>query len=299
LTQGVTVNRMKPLQTVLIAAAVAIVASYATVKATEMNAVTPKREETVFQHVVKTRVLRCGYITYDPYLMKDANTGKLSGIFYDLTERMGKVLNLKIDWAYETSFATFQEDIKQGRFDMFCAGLWPESAKAENMLYTDPVNYVGLGIYVRQDDDRFNDGYAKLNDPAYTFSALDGEMSQLIRQEDFPQSKELAHAQMTDASTLLLDVVNKKADAVIVEKAVVGSFLKTNPNSLKDLTQGRLIRVYPNTWGAKQGEHDLVSMLNVAIHEMLNTGYVAKVVKMHEKTPGSFQPVADPYKQGE
>ena len=292
---------MKPFQTILVAVIVSVLAAYTTVKMTSNSGTDQVKTASVFEHVMKTRTLRCGYVSYDPYLVKDANSGKMSGIFYDLTEKMGKLLNLKIEWAYETSFATFLEDIKLGRFDIFCAGLWPESAKAEGMIYSMPVNYVGLGVYARKDDARFDDGdLSKLNDAAYAFSTLDGEMSQLIKQEDFPDAKELSHAQTNDAATLLLDVINKKADVIIIEKAVVAAFEKNNPNTtLKDLTKGRLIRVYPNTWGAKQGEHDLIAMMNVAIQEMLNTGFVVKTVKIHEKAPDSFYPVANPYQQGE
>ena len=38
------------------------------------------KKETAYERVTRTGVLRCGYATWPPNVMKDPNTGKVSGI---------------------------------------------------------------------------------------------------------------------------------------------------------------------------------------------------------------------------
>lgn len=63
----------------------------------------------VYDRVIKSGTIRCGYLPYPPYCMKDPNTNKLSGIFVETIELVGKRLDLKIVWSdevgYESLFA--------------------------------------------------------------------------------------------------------------------------------------------------------------------------------------------------
>ncbi|HEY1096837.1 MAG TPA: transporter substrate-binding domain-containing protein, partial [Alphaproteobacteria bacterium] len=252
-------------------------------------------KESVYEKVVRTNTLRCGYVTYAPYLVKDPNTGKMSGIFYDLTEKMGELLNLKIEWTHETTFGTFVEDMKSGRYDVYCGGLWAEVSKSRFLEYTRPVNYVGLGVYVRIDDTRFDNGVEILNDKNYKFATLDGEMSDFVAKQDFPDAHVVSHTHNTDASQLVLDVVTKKADAVIIERAVANEYEKKNPGSLKNLMENRPIRLFGNTWAALRGSPDLVNMMDMALEEMTNSGAVDKTISQYDPGMTNFYPIALPF----
>jgi ABC-type amino acid transport substrate-binding protein len=63
-------------------------------------------KESAFDRILRTQTIRCGYVVYPPSIIKDPNTGRLSGIFYDITEKMGERLNLKIEWTEEVVFPT-------------------------------------------------------------------------------------------------------------------------------------------------------------------------------------------------
>jgi ABC-type amino acid transport substrate-binding protein len=288
---------MKPATTLFSAALIAILSSYTVVKITApQNSVTvAEKKESVTERIERTGVIRCGYVAYAPYLIKDANSGKLSGIFYDITEKMGKLLNLKIEWTQETSFATYIQDMKSGRYDVYCAGLWPEAARAREITFTRPVNYVALGVYVRADDTRFDSDVTLLNTNDHMFSTMDGEMSDFVVKEDFPQAHVLSHSHNVDVTQLIMDVVTKKSDAVIIEKAVAEEFLKKNPGTLKNVTAERPIRFFGNTWATPVGNPDLVARMNTTLEEMVNTGFVDKVIKKYDPEGINFYPMALPF----
>jgi polar amino acid transport system substrate-binding protein len=294
---------MKPANTIITAVILSVIAAFITVKV-----VVPKnpalsensaKKESAYDRVMRTGVIRCGYIPYAPYLIKDVNTGQFSGIFHDLTEEMAKLLNLKVEWSYETTFATFSEDAKNGRYDVYCGGLWSGSQGARGVDYSMPVNFVGLGVYVRSDDNRFDGKMDILNDKQYKFSVVDGEMSDVVPRSDFPNAQILSHPNNTEVSQLALDIAGKKADAMVVEKAVADEYLIKNPGTLKNLAVDHPIRVFGNTWAVAKGEWSLLSTINPTIDQMINSGTVEKVVAKYEKTPGSFYPRALPYRNGD
>src|SRR4051812_48435106 len=78
------------------------------------------RKETAYERILRTGTLRCGYGIWPPVmLMKDANTGKISGVLVDITKEMAKALNLKVEWIEETGWAEWAEALKAHRFDVF------------------------------------------------------------------------------------------------------------------------------------------------------------------------------------
>lgn len=289
---------MKPVTLILSAVVIASVASYATVKL-----ITPANTQHVERHpaisllerINTTNTIRCGYVAYPPYLIKDPNTGVLSGIFYELTEKMGQLMSLKIDWAYETTFATYIEDMKAGRYDVYCGGLWPEASRARFTEFTMPVNYAAMGLYVRADDARFDNNIELLNNKQYRLATLDGEMAAVVAKEDFPKAQVISHAHTSDLSALITDVVTQKADAVAIERSVAETYIRNNPNSLKNLTEQKPIRIFANTWAVLRGNHDVVSMLDTTLEEMVNTGAVDRIISTYDPGMVNFYPLAKPY----
>lgn len=293
---------MKPATTILVAALVAIGASYATVKAVSpqsSDSASASKRETATQRIDRTGTIRCGYVAWPPYIIKDANTGQLSGIFYDLTEDIAKVLNLKVEWTTETSFGTMIEDMKTSRFDVYCGGNWPEASKSRHIDFTNPAAYVALGVYVRADDTRFDTDMYALNNKDYKFATQDGEMSATVVHSDFPEAAVVSHTQTTDFNQLIMDVVSKKADAVVTEKAIIERYMKANPGTLKNVATKRPVRLFGVTWSMLKGNEGLLSSFNTTINELDYTGVIERDIRKYDPTMSGFYPVALPFRQAD
>lgn len=250
----------------------------------------PERTE----KILDTRQLNCSYVPYAPFIMKDPNTGQLSGLFYELTETIGELVDLEIKWGLETTYAALPEDMKLKKFDLFAGGLWPEAKQAKVLNYSLPAFYSGLGVYVRADDHRFDANPSMLDDPRFRVATIDGEMSQIVQQSDFPRAAVLGLPDNTDISMLAESVVASKADATIIEKAVANLYMLRNPGSLRSVTNARPIRIFKNTWAFAHGEPRLKNVIDTAIEEMLFSGHIDKVIAKYEQVPGSFYRVHTP-----
>lgn len=240
------------------------------------------------ERLLDTRQIRCSYIDYAPFVMKDPNTGKLSGIFYDLTQKIGEIADLDMQWRTETTIGTFTEDLRLGKYDVFAGGLWPEAKQAKAVNYSLPAFYSVLGVYVRNDDRRFDGHPDKLNDTTYRIATIDGEMSQIVQRSDFPKASVLSLPDTTDIAMLAESVKLGKADATIIEKAVANLYMQHNPGTLRNLTDSQPIRIFENTWAFAHGAPRLKAVLDTAVKELLFGGYVDKVLARYEEVKGSF-----------
>ena len=242
---------------------------------------TARAQKDAAERILDTRRINCGYISNGTRLMVDPNGKKLSGIFYDLTQRIGEIAGLEIDWNLETSFANFIEDLRLGKCDTVATGAWPTAKRAAMVGFSSSTFYSGVGVYVRIEDRRFDGDVRKLNHPSYRVATLDGEMSQSIQQSDFGMASVLSLPNTADVSMLLESVATHKADATFIDKTVANLYMKKNPRVLRNITETKPIRVFENTWPFAYGSERLRGILDTAVREMVFSGYINDVLAKH------------------
>ena len=258
----------------------------------------PARQQTTNERVFATGVIRCGYVTYPPGFIKDPNTGKVSGIFPEILEEAAKNLGLKVQWTEEVGWGTMIEGLKTNRYDLICSPVWPLAQRIRVADFSQPIFYGGAEAYVRADDSRFQANLSILNDSQYRIATTDGEVSDTIAQMDFPKAKRISMPQLTDISQLLLTVADGKADATFVEPHIAYQFLKNNPGKIQPSRPGNPLRLYPNTLMLKQNDEVFRRVLDNAITEIHNSGFVESVLLKHEPFPGAFYRNAKPIETG-
>lgn len=246
--------------------------------------------------IMKRGVIRVGYVIYPPSLIKDPNTGKLSGIFYDALNAAGTNLGLKVEWVEEVGWGSMIEGLRAGRYDMIGNPVWSSSARATKAEFTIPLTYSLISAYVRTGDHRFDNDFSAIDSPNVRISVIDGEISGTIAKQQFPSAKITSLPQLASISDSLLNVSTGKADIVFVEPYFANAFLKNNPGKIREAQPGNPIRVNGNTMVVPEGEFAFKSMLDTAIQEELNSGYIEQLVKKYETEKNSFYPIAKPFR---
>ena len=250
--------------------------------------------KSTLEQVASSGAIRCGYVAYPPGLIKDPNTGKISGIFPDVLEQAAHNLGLKVEWTEEVGWGTMVEGLKAGRYDMIGSPVWPTSQRVRVADFTDPIYYGGAEAYVRPDDNRFAKGLAVLNAPEFRIATTDGEVTDAIARQDFPKAQRVSLPQLSDLSQLLLTVADGKADVTFAEPHVAYEYMKHNPGKLKPALPGQPVRLYPNTMMLKQSDYAFRRMIDLAIAELQNNGVVEKILLKYEPFPGAFYRNAKP-----
>lgn len=252
--------------------------------------------ESAYDRIIETGIIRCGYVSNPPSCMVDPNTKKLTGIVVEAIEFAAKNLGLKVEWTEEVGFGSMIEGIKANRYDMVPCAIWPNAARARHVDFSIPLFYSGVGIYVRQTDNRFVDNIKAIDSKDVIIATMDGEMADTIARTDFPMAKTLQVPQLSEITTMLLNVKNNKADVTFVELFFANEFLKNNPGSIKNITPDKPVRIFPNTIMLKKGEFMLKSMINTSLEELINQGIINKLLDKYEPAPGTFYRLRSPYR---
>lgn len=255
-------------------------------------------KETVYDRVIKSGKLRAAYISYPPACMKDAISGKMSGIFVETIEKAAENCGLKVEWTEEVGWGAQIEGLEADRYDVVGSPVWANPTRGKMTTLSIPVYYSGIGIYVREDETRFGGDWTAINSDKVRIGTIDGETGDLIARTQFPSANRVSLPQLADISQLFLEVTNNKADVLFAEPYYGYKFLESNPKSVKNIAAENPIRVLGNCYMLKRDQVRMKHMLDVAIEDLLNSGYVDQLLAKYEPTPGTFYRVARPYRVG-
>ena len=251
-------------------------------------------KESVYDRVMRAGKIRAAYITYPPACIKDTTTGELSGTFVETLQKVADNLDLELEWTEEVGWGSQIEGLDANRYDIVGSPVWANPTRGKLTTMSVPVYYSGIGIYVRSDDGRFDKNWGAINSSDVRIATIDGETGDLIARTDFPEAQIVSLPQLTDISQLFLEVSTGKADVLFAEPYYGSEFLKNNPSSVKNIAAEQPIRVLGNCYMFKKGESQLKHMLDVAIEDLLNSGFVDKVVDKYEPAQNTFYRVAKP-----
>jgi len=248
-------------------------------------------KESVYDRVMRTGVLRCGYVAWPPYFSLDPNTKTLSGVSKDISDSAARILGLKIEYV-DVPNAGQVEDFNSGKIDAMCGdGPWVLST-IKYVDYSKPYFYVPVYAYGRAGEERFKSP-VDLNNPGVTFVAIDGDLSTDLALADFPKAKLSSLGNVSDPSQMLLNVTTGKADVVIVDPVTVDTFSKNNPRKITKLFD-KPVAVYGGGFSVRKGETDLLNTLNGAVDAVMNTGQSDQTLKKYDPQSTLFLPVAKP-----
>lgn len=251
-------------------------------------------DRSLYKRVMQSGTIRCGYAMFPPYCMKDPNSGKLSGIFVEILDEAGKNLGLKIDWKEEVGWGSIIEGLETNRYDLVPTGIWPNASRGKHASFSTPLFYNALNVYVRANDHRF-DNLQAINSEKVTIASIDGYINQEIAKSEFPKAHLLSHPDSTDGGQVFLDVSTKKADVTFNDPSLAVLFLKHNAGTVRNISK-KPIAIEANTMMFKIGEPAFKSMLDTALTELINNGFVDKVLDKYEPGPGVYFRVALPYR---
>lgn len=255
----------------------------------------PAAKETRLEQVKRTGVIRCGYIALPPYVMKDPNTGKFTGAIVDIIEEMGRQLNLKIAWAGETSYGQMLADLAFNRYDMACGAVYENPSRAREADFTDPLFFSPATMYVRQDDNRFDNHYERANDPAIKFIHVEGMYTALVADEEFPAATKDTLPQLTNGVEQFVAVAAKKADAVVADPLAFANYSANNPNVIRAVL-GKPLRVTAMALPLPVNEPSFKAAINNTLAYLQTSGFVDKTLKKYEASV-KFIRVAKPYQE--
>ncbi|MGE0108380.1 MAG: substrate-binding periplasmic protein [Bdellovibrionales bacterium] len=234
-------------------------------------------KETAFERIQRTQTIRCGYVTYPPYVSKNLETGKFEGIIVDVMNAAGKELGYDIQWTQEVGYADFAEGMKTGRYDMFCQVLAGTPPRSKVAYFTEPLWHEGFYVYTRAGEKKRFQTKADINDPSTTIIGIDGEIFQLLGRKYFPKAKEMSLPNMTAPSDLFMSVATGKADIVFHGHVTYSRYAKNNPSQLVRALNEPII-VLPCSLALPLGDNELQQMMNLTFEQLYRGNIIQDIL---------------------
>lgn len=264
----------------LLAVLVSGIVAFAVVHLTGSTNTSTVEAHSAYERVVQTRTIRCSYAAFPPFMNIDANKS-LSGIFYDVVEEAAKRLNLKVEWTEEVTYGTINTGFETGRYDAFCAGLWPAGSRAINTEFSRAVVWEPMGVFVRGDDDRFDGHVEKINDPSVKITDIDGDATASLIDAMFPRATRVFMNQGQNIGEEIMNVTTKKADAMLSDYISTDRWLQGSPGGVKNISPDKPFFTIGVTIGFNHNELALRDMFDVVLNDMDRDGTIVHIVKQY------------------
>lgn len=234
-------------------------------------------KESVYDRVMASNTIRCGYATWPPSFSKDPQTGEMSGYSYDVMNAVGKKLGIKIDWVEETGWGTAEQSILNHRIDMMCVDVCLDANRTKRAWHSTPFTHNPIYTFVRKDDARFDKDKSALNKASATIAIIPNTILDYAAQESYPKAIPLDVNDLAGNIDVIMAVNTKKADASFNNVYSIEQFNKNNKDHQIKIV-GEPVRYCHGGFLLPQGDMNLKEMIDSAIYELNGTGKLREIL---------------------
>lgn len=240
----------------------------------------PAKADSFDRIVAEGKITAC-YIPWPPSVIKDPNTGKLSGFLIDVFDKMAEDANLKVTYM-ESTWGGFPADLKAGKCDVGVAGIYPLIGRSTSVSFTRPYLYSGYSAAVLAGDGRF----AKVDDfnkEDVRIAVIQGEFGHIYAQKYLPKAKLIVLEKGADFTMPIVAVSSGQADAGFTQSDVLGEYAKIHPE-VRDLYPNAPFATDPTTFAVRQEDQKLLNFLDNGLSYLGSKGFIKSSAKAYNAT---------------
>ncbi len=265
---------MKDTASILIAIVAVLIAVVALITTPQ----TLELEETTFQKVIDKGELKACYVPWPPSVIKDPDTGEVSGFLIDITEMVAEDSGLEIEYV-ESTWGGFTADLKTGKCDAAIAGLYPTIGRSTSVAFTDAFFYAGNSIIVNADETKLK-AMDDLNNKDVKLAVIQGEYGYIYAQKYLPEAELVVLEKSSDLTMPLVSVSTGKADAGFSASDTIKGYLNEH-SEVKDML-GSPYSTTPITWATRTEDQELLNFLNNALDYLESSGDLEKTAAQYD-----------------
>jgi ABC-type amino acid transport substrate-binding protein len=242
------------------------------------------RDDSMLAKARKEGVLRVGFSQTGPWFYRDAKSNELGGIYKDAVDRLGREMEVKIEYK-EVTFANATVGLRRADYDLYGSSLTYTMPRALTVNYVGPLYSKGSLLLIHKDNaGRFKTA-ADLNAPDVTFSVTAGASEEGRIPQLFPKAKTIT---TTGQVTLGAEPVRaRRADVWISGDSDVILFAKRNASWAAVVEPDKPIDKRPNTWACRYGDPEWKAFLDFFGAFLVVNGEMDRLFTLHMEKLGA------------
>lgn len=204
--------------------------------------------------------------TYPPFEVVDKTSNQVIGYDIDLINEICRLVNCKPEFK-NTAWDGIFPALQKGDFDAVASGVTITEERDKTMDFSEAYIEVGQVVLVRADESRIK-GVDELADKvvAVQRGTTNDELASKMQKEG--KVKQIKRFPTFDLAVRSL--LNKDADAVIIDSVAASGYMGTNPDKLK--TAGEKFTSEGLGVVFREGDATLQSAFNAALAELKKNG---------------------------
>ncbi|WP_055666239.1 ABC transporter substrate-binding protein [Desnuesiella massiliensis] len=208
---------------------------------------------------------------YPPYEFINGKN-EIVGFDIEIAKELAKDLGVKLE-IKDMKFDGLLAALQSGNVDIVLAGMTPTDERKQNVDFSK-IYYTSLqGIVVRTED---KDKYNSLDALAgKKIGVQKGSIQEGLAKEQIKNADIKALGKVTD---IMLELKNKKVDAIVVEKPVAEAYVSKNPDLSIPAVTVTQSEENGSAVAVKKGSSDLIEALNKSLDRIIKDKLVDKFV---------------------
>lgn len=208
---------------------------------------------------------------YPPYEFINGKN-EIVGFDIEIAKELAKDLGVKLE-IKDMKFDGLLAALQSGNVDIVLAGMTPTDERKQNVDFSK-IYYTSLqGIVVRTED---KDKYNSLDALAgKKIGVQKGSIQEDLAKEQIKNADIKALGKVTD---IMLELKNKKVDAIVVEKPVAEAYVSKNPDLSIPAVTVTQSEENGSAVAVKKGSSDLIEALNKSLDRIIKDKLVDKFV---------------------
>lgn len=219
--------------------------------------------------IQKTKQMDVCVAEWPPFSVKDAKTGKYSGVDIDAMEALAKPLGATVKY-HDTTFGNAPAAVQSGTCDI-ATSLYVTSSRAAALDFARPVLYGGDTGLVKKGVTKFKT-VEDMNKAGVKIATATGESGDIYAKANLTNATIIPiDVESSDQTRFLLEVTSGRADIGIADSYTIANFAKEHPET-EIVFNDKPFNLSPDAYGVRHGDTNLLNYMNSSILAMQSNG---------------------------
>ncbi len=225
------------------------------------------------ENILENKILRVGYVNFEPIIFKNKETGEIKGHFAMAVEEIARQMKVKCVY-HETTWAKLYKGLREGDFDLSVAPTFGTIPQALSIAITRPLMYVGSSAIVKKKDRRFR-SIKGVDQEGIVIAVTEGESGHRYAKTEIKNAEVFVQSQQDQSITFSL-VLEGKADIALGGAHMTAQFAAAHRKEVKDLFADEPYNITGVSWAVNPSDQEFLNFINTALNVLESTGKLAE-----------------------